>query len=159
MGENFFHEDIKRRMSAVYEAAAGALLKSSQISVRIAEAIHVVDSQTRHQPSLDKPQDHSVGGFENQGVFHADSHEIVDGKKAPVVDFIIGGEPVRKYVGLVGQQSVKQHKAGGVPPAAIEDAHVLIEESPHLGRVLIQLPESFLEAFPLHAPLPCHFGG
>ena len=98
-------------------------------------------------------------GFENQRIFHADSHQVVDGKKSPVVDFVVGGEPVRQHVSLHGQQPVKQHKALGLPLAAIEEAHIVIDEIPHLGRLLIQLPEPFLDGLPLHASFPGHLRG
>jgi hypothetical protein len=100
-----------------------------------------------------------VGGYKDQGVFHADPYQIGDGKKPPVVDFVIGGKPVRKYIRLIGKQPVEQHKAGGLPSTAIKNANILIDEGPHFGRALIQLPEPFLKGFPLHASLPRHLDG
>ena len=52
MGENFFHDDIKRRMRIISRATTDALLKPPKITVRISETVHVVDSQARHQSSF-----------------------------------------------------------------------------------------------------------
>src|SRR5580704_17927929 len=91
-----------------------AFLQFVEISQRVAQAVDVINAQTRARSFRYQPQDVSVRGLEHEGVFDPHPHQVGDRKKTAIVDAFIQVLPKRELVVLLGQQTLKGSETGSV---------------------------------------------
>ena len=101
------------------------------------EPVGVIDPQAGHACLRPPAGRRAVGLLEDRGHLHANGGQLVDVEEPPVVDLLAGHAPVRHAIGLLASRPSSRSKLGGSPAAAVEAAHVVLDELPH-GRRLVE---------------------
>ena len=128
--ENFLGEHV--------EIPAAEILQHREIARRVEEAVRVIDSHRLHAAVAQQLRQQLVGRGKDLRILDAQPRELVDVKKAPVVDLVRRGSPVRQPVGLRFEQFVQAVEAVGPARLAVHLAHGEIDRFPNRGRFVDQ---------------------
>lgn len=138
MVENLFHDDEQRgacaelllrqdrlgvglRDPGAREAPAQpAVLQPREVARRIIQAVGMVDAQPVDLAFVEQLEHEPVEELEDRWLFGPHGREIIEVEKAPVVDLVGGGAPVREAVDLQVEQALQKIEAGGHPGAPVE---------------------------------------
>ena len=104
------------------ELVARLLAQRGAICGGIEQPVDMVDAQPLHLAALDHREHHAVRRREQLRQFDAQSRQIVDVEKPPVINLLSGNPPVRDAIVLRLQKPVQPAEAGGPSRASGEIA-------------------------------------
>ena len=87
-------------------------LQLMEITDRIAEAVRMIDAQSRRLAFDEQTKRDFVGRPKNVGPFHPDRGQIVDVEEPAIVDFLAGHAPISRAIRLGVDQAVHRIEAG-----------------------------------------------
>ena len=105
----------------------------------------MIDSQPGDFAFGDEPQDLLVRGVEDTRIFHPDGAEVVDVEKAPIVDLIEGGFPVRDAIRLTIEQVVQAIEAAGLSGLTVETRDNTLDGGADVGRLRDESGQPFAD--------------
>ena len=114
-------------------------MQPDQVSKWVTKSVDVVDAKPRKRAFRNQPAKTAMGGFENYGIFDADSHQICNGEKSAVIDAFVKILPVREFVVLFREQALQAAKAGRIVGNAVEFAQV-VDKIRNFFAALDQIP-------------------
>ena len=107
--ENFLDDDVKRRRQSRLAAGfAHKLVQPLRILAGVAQTVDMVEPQSLQLSGRDQSRDQRMDCSERGRIFDADSGEVVDIEKAPVIDRRKCDAPVCDPIVLALEQAMQQ---------------------------------------------------
>ena len=104
-----------------------ARLQLLEIARGVEQPIRVVDAQAADRAVPGEIEHVSVRCLEDLRILHAQRRQIVDIKKAPIVDFVRCDPPVREPVGLRIEQHMQRVEARTVARDAVQALQLVLD--------------------------------